>query len=149
MEFFNPVERKKFVRQKIRKYGLQSQRKVLQQKAEKLLQENGFVLPDYSKNCLFCNSGNESVKHFLVKALIFKILRERSRTVGTEVEVNGGIVDVLDVDNLIAYEVETNLTKKKILEKLQMRVRDIFFIDTREVPNDIFEAEKFLREKIV
>ncbi len=141
---------KKFVRQKVLKYGLSSQRKFLQQKAQKSLHENGFVLSDNNKNCLFSNSGNESVKHFLIKAIIFKILRERNRTVGTEIEVKGGIVDILDIDNLIAYEVETQLTRKKILEKLQMSgVRDIFFIDTQEVPDDFYEAEKFLRDKVV
>lgn len=141
---------KKFVRQKILKYGLQSQRKFLQQKAQESLHKNGFVLPDSSKNCLFSNSGNESVKHFLVKALIFKLLRDHRRNVGTEVEVKGGIVDVLDLDNLIAYEVETELTRQKILSRLQITgVRDVFFIDTREISDNLCEAEKFLKEKVV
>ena len=124
---------------------------MLQQKAEILLHENGFVLPDHNKNCLFQNTGNESVKHFLTKALIFKILRERGRTIGTEVELDGGVVDVLDVDNKIAYEIETNLDKRKIFEKLRNypKIHDIFFIDTREVPNNFTEAENYLRVKLV
>lgn len=147
----NSKSNQKFVREKIRKYDLTSQRKIPYFEAEKLLSENGFVLNNKNKNCLFINSGNEGMKHWLIKAIIFKILRERGRNVGTEVEVNSGIIDILDADNLIAYEIETNLTKKKIREKIRnySLVKDIFIIDTKEISDDLEEAENFLREKIV
>lgn len=145
------VSAKKIVRERVRRYGLQSQRKTPFFKSERMLEENGFVLPERSKNCLFTNGGSETMKHWLVKAIIFKILRERRAQVGTEVEVNGGIVDVLDIDNMIAYEVENRFTKRKLLEKLRniSGLRDVFFIDILEVPDDICEAESFIREKVV
>jgi hypothetical protein len=141
----------KSVRNRVKKYSLQSQRKIPFFRTEELLRENGFVLTEKNKNCLYLNGGSESIKHFFVKALIFKILRDRGRQVGTEVEVNGGIVDVLDLENMIAYEVETNLTKEKIIDKIYCLhgLRDVFFIDTKEVSSDLYEAEKYLKEKVV
>lgn len=145
------VAAKKMVRERVRRYGLRSQRKVPFFKSQQMLEDNGFILPERNKNCLFTNGGSESMKHFLVKAIIFKTLRERGRQVGTEVEVDGGIVDLLDTDNMIAYEVENNFTMKKLRNKLTnlSGLRDVFFIDILEVPDDIFEAESYLREKIV
>lgn len=145
------VSARKMVRERVRRYGLQSQRKTPFFKSERMLEENGFVLSDRSRNCLFTNGGSETMKHWLVKAIIFKILRERRAQVGTEVEVNGGIVDVLDIDNMIAYEVENRFTKRKLMEKLRniSGLRDVFFIDILEVPDDICEAESFVREKVV
>ncbi len=150
MEFPETVD-KKNVRHKVTKYGLSSQRGVPAFRAENLLKTNGFVVSNKNMNCLFLNNGNESSKHFIVKSLIFKILRERGRRVGTEIEVENAIVDVLDLDMVICYEVETNLTKKKIQEKLGqiISVKDIFFIDTRQVPDDFYEAEKYLKNQVV
>lgn len=145
------VYQKKFVRERVRRYGLQSQRKLAFFKSERLLKENGFVLPEKNKNCLFTSTGSETMKHWIVKAIIFKQLRNTGRQVGTEVEVNGGIVDVLDVDNMIAYEVENNLTREKLKSKVMSisGLKDVFFIDILEVPDDIQEAESYLKEKLV
>jgi len=141
----------RFVREKVRKYGLVSQRKLASFRAEELLKESGFVLTDKNKNCLFVNSGKETMKHWLTKAMIFKILRNNGRTVGTEIETNNGIADLIDVGNKIVYEIESRITKKKVEEKLKQfaTANDIFIIDLRKVPNDIDKAEKYLREKIV
>ena len=66
-------------------------------------------------------------------------------------EVNGGIVDVLDVDNMIAYEVETNLTRERLKAKLSSLagLNDVFFIDAADVPDDVYESELYLRGKLV
>jgi len=148
---FSIQAKQKFVRQKVRKYGLASQRKIPSFKAEELLKENGFVITDKNKNCLFVNGGKETMKHWLVKAMIFKILRERGRNVGTEIEMKEGIADVIDIDNKIVYEIESEPTKKKIKEKLKLfnGADDVFILDLKKFPNDIIEAEKYLKEKIV
>lgn len=147
----NRIIEPNFTRNKVRRFGLSSERFVSYLNSEKLLHQNGFVLNDKNKNCLFLHNSEESMKHFLVKAMILKILRERGRTVGTEIEIKNGIVDLVDVDNSIVYEIETNLTKEKVYQKIRNyeSAKDIFFIDTREVPDDLVEAEKFLREKVV
>lgn len=141
----------KLVRERVRRYGLQSQRGVPYYRSMDMLRQNGFVLPESRRNCLFASGGSETMKHWLVKAMIFKSLRGMGRLVGTEVEVGGGIVDVLDADNMIAYEVENNFTRKKLAAKLSSLsgLRDVFFIDIVEVPDDLHEAESYIRGKVV
>ena len=151
MTYSQLVAAKKMVRERVRRYGLRSQRKVPFFKSQRMLEENGFVLSESTRNCLFTNTGSETMKHWVVKSIIFKALRDTGRQVGTEVEVNGGIVDVLDIDNMIAYEVENNLTRKKLAAKLDSLagLRDVFFIDIMEVSDDISEAEAYIKKKIV
>jgi len=140
---------KNFTRERVRRYGLRSQKFVTEQKAEELLKSKGFVLTDHNKNCLFTNGGSESMKHWIVKAMIFKILREMGRIVGSEVEANSGIVDIIDVDNMIVYEVEMKMCLQEYETNMFGRVRDIFIIDLGKVPDDLNDAEMYLREKIV
>lgn len=103
------------------------------------------------KNCLFMHTGNESMKHWMAKAVLFKLIRGRGRTVGTEVEINGAIVDVVDIDSLIGYEIESNPKKSVIKSKLKRlwHLRDVFFIDASKVPDNIEEAEKYLERFVV
>ena len=91
------------------------------------------------------------MKHFVVKAMIFKILRERGRTVGTEIETRNGIADVIDVDNLIVYEVETKITKKRVEEKTRQfkNFRDLFVFNANKFSNDLNLLEKKLQDLIV
>jgi len=89
------------------------------------------------------------MKHWVVKAMVFKILRELGRAVGSEVEVNGGIVDVLDIDSMIVYEVERKLRNDVHCDKRFRGIRDVFIINLKDVPNTVNEAEKYLREKVV
>jgi hypothetical protein len=140
-----------FTRTKVEKFGLQSQKLISQIKAREILRENGIVVNEKNKNCLFTHNKNESLKHFIVKAILFKILREKGRNVGSEIEIKNGIVDLIDLDNLIAYEIENEINKKRINEKLKNYkvVKDVFFIDCKKVPNDLKRAEKYLRKIVV
>ena len=141
----------KNTRLKARKYGIVSQRYISFLRAEKLLRTNGIVLNERNKNCLFMHNSRESTKHWTIKSIIFKILRERGRTVGTEVEVRGGIVDVLDVNSFIGYEIESNISQKAMLQKTKRlwRLHDVIFIDAKKVPDSIQDAEKYLRTIVV
>ena len=135
------------VRNRVRRYGLKSQRLISQLKALKLLKSLGYVLNEQNKNCLYLTK--ESMKHWLIKSAIFKILRDRGMVVGTEIEVNGGIVDVIDVGNLIVYEVENgSRRKKKKLEQFK-DFKDVFIIDLKTLPDNLKEIEMALKEKIV
>ena len=136
-------------REKVTMYGLKSQKYISFLQAEKLLASKGFVLNKKNENCLFLHNKKESMKHFIVKAIIFKILRERGRKVGTEIEFKNGIVDLIDVDNLIIYEIENSVTKAKEKIKRLKNMRDVFVIDLKKVPDSLKEAEKYLREKVV
>jgi hypothetical protein len=120
-------------------------------KARELLAEKGMVLTERNKNCLFMHNSNESMKHWITKCIVFKILRERERIVGTEIEVDGGIVDVIDVNNFIGYEIESALNKERVKEKIKQFecLKDVFFIDISRLPNDIRGIEEYLKRKIV
>ena len=141
----------RFVRNRILRYGLSSQKFLPDFKAKKLLEEKGMVLTERNKNCLFLYNNRESMRHWIVKCVVFKILRERERVVGTEIEVDGGIVDVIDVNNFIGYEIESKLSKKKIEEKVKQfnSLKDVFLIDASKLPDSIKDIEEFLRKKIV
>jgi len=138
-------------RRKILLYGLQSQKKISQITAESLLRKNSFVLNEKNRNCLFPHNKSESLKHWTTKAIIFKILRERKRNVGTEVEVGNGIADVFDEDNKIAYEIESEISKRKVREKTRnmSEANDIFFINLKKVPDEISAAKKYLERIVV
>ncbi|MEM5802104.1 MAG: hypothetical protein QXQ18_01825 [Candidatus Aenigmatarchaeota archaeon] len=102
-------------------------------------------------NCLYLNNGKESLKHFVVKAILFKILREKGKKVATEVDVDRDVVDLVDLDNLIAYEIERKPTREKIEKRLKELnfVKDIFFIDLKFLPNDIKTLEFLLKKMVV
>ena len=91
----------------------------------------------------FHNRG-ETFKHFLVKAMISKILFNRGRVFVTEAEFKcGRVVDVLDVTEKIGYEVETsgkNSKKDPI---------NIVTIDLRKVPDEIKGLEKYLKKEVM
>lgn len=152
MDVVNEVEKGKvkMVRSRVRKYGLSSQRGVNYLQAEKELKENGFVLGKSGRNCVFSSNGKETLKHFISKAIIFKILRDRGRETATEVETKNAIVDVLDIDNRIAYEVENGFDEEDIIGLIShSELRDVFLIDLKEISNDVYEAEEFFKQILI
>jgi len=102
-------------------------------------------------NCLYSSNGKEGLKHFMVKAALFKILRERGRRVATEVDIIQDIVDLVDMDNLIAYEVENSPTKDKIEKRVKELsfVKDVFFVDLKFMPNNIMDLGSVLKKFVV
>lgn len=135
----------KFIKARIRKYGLSSKNQ-----KNKILNSKGI---NFSEG-VFLHNKNETTKHFLVKALLFKMLKERGRMAGTEVETTNSIADVLDATNLFVYEIETEAkpeNRKEILDQYRdvNFIEDVFVIDLRKVPDNIFEMEKCLKENVV
>ncbi|MFH1622962.1 MAG: hypothetical protein ABIA12_00365 [Candidatus Aenigmatarchaeota archaeon] len=129
------------------RYGIPSQRRMSGMRAARLLEERGAVCDVANSNRLFMHNRNEGTKHWVVKALLFKALRELGRTVGTEIEVRGGIVDVLDADNLVGYEVETRISRPAIERKYRRlwRLRDVVFVDASKIPDGIADAERCIK----
>lgn len=70
-------------REKIRRYGVSSQKKISQLAAAKILKTKGFVMNYQNSNCLYPHNRKESLKHWLVKAIVFKILFDKGRNVGS------------------------------------------------------------------
>lgn len=69
------------------------------------------------KNCL--THKKETIKHFLYKCAVYKILVEKGNDAKMEFDTHGhGVVDVFDRTEGIAYEIESNPTKDKSTQKL-------------------------------
>ena len=140
-----------YASEKRRRYGIPSQRRISALRADRLAGERGAVLDAGNINCLFAHNRRESTKHWIVKALLFKALRDLGRTVGTEIEVSGGIVDVLDADNFIGYEVETEMDRLAVERKCRRlwRLHDVVFVDAAKVPDDIRDAERCVKAIVI
>ena len=117
-------------------------------------EERGFYLNHRNK---ILPSGRESVKHFIIKALIGKILYERGYGFVTEAPVSVGpevaYIDVFDYCNGIAYEIQTIVHEgikeaKKELYKSEV-VKDVIIIDLNRISNEIFLAYRQLQKLII
>lgn len=102
------------------------------------------------KNCLYPHNSKETMEHWLIKAMVFKILHDRGCNVKTEAVTGGGIVDVVDDDNLVAYEIETVINEEKVKKRVRQlwKMHDVFFIDCKKVPDNLVEAVEYLKRKI-
>lgn len=138
-------------RQKILRYGLSSQKKFSQSLAQKILYKKGFVMNERNSKCLFPHNKKESMKHWITKAIVFKILFDKRRNVGSEIEVGNGIADIFDADTKIVYEIENNSSKRKVENKIFnfSEASDVFIINPKEIPNDINSAKKYLERIVV
>ncbi|MEM3382795.1 MAG: hypothetical protein QW698_01950 [Nitrososphaerales archaeon] len=117
------------------------------------LKANGFEIADRNK---ILPHSKEGVKHFMVKALVSKILYDRGYVFLTEAPVSVGdstaYIDVFDYSNGIAYEVQGNFNEsiknaKEAIFKSDI-VKDVIFIKLDEISNEVFISYKQL-EKIV
>lgn len=102
-------------------------------------------------NRMMCWKKDETIDHWSIKCLIFKILREMGRTVVGEANMGGGYCDVIDLDTGYIYEVETNptpqTTKDKILRYNSAFITDIIIIPIKELPKGDKERYKELKSK--
>ncbi|MGQ9719446.1 MAG: hypothetical protein ACUVWK_06400 [Nitrososphaerales archaeon] len=117
------------------------------------LKADGFNITDRNK---ILPHSKEGVKHFIVKALIGKILYDRGYVFLAEAPVSLGdsvaYIDIFDYSNGIAYEVQSNFNEsireaKEAIFKSEI-VRDVILIKLDEISNEIYIAYKQL-EKIV
>lgn len=118
------------------------------------LKEQGFDLSEKNK---VLPTGRESVKHFIVKAMIGRILHERGYGFVTEAPVSIGAnvsyIDVFDYSNGIAYEIQSVVhegireAKKELYES--EAVKDVIIVDLDRISNDIFIAYRQLQKAVV
>ena len=92
----------------------------------------------------------ETLKHRLAKKAICHYLFENSHFFKTEQKIRAGICDVIDLNNLIIYEVESYPTPKTEMEKLEQYrhplIEDIVIIDLRKLDFDWYELVRFSDE---
>lgn len=138
-------------RKKALLYGVASQRKFSQNIAEKILKKKGYVMNEKNSLCLYPHNRKESLKHWITKAVVFKILFDKRRDVGSEIEVGNGITDIFDSDTKIAYEIENNFSRIKSESKWEnlTMIADLIVIDLKKVPNEIYAMNKHLEKLVV
>ena len=93
---------------------------------------------------------NETIDHWITKALVFRLLRNMKHDVVTEFEITGmGIGDVLDLTKSVQYEIETLSYAKHIQDRAKQYQRigiDVIVIPIKKLPDDVKEREKALKE---
>jgi len=104
------------------------------------------------------NSGSETAKHVVAKALVAQIASEQSWRVSSEVSVPEGEIDILlhktPQQRVWAIELETSLTQEVTQSKLNRYVKqnagidDIAIINISEMPIEIPHAKQYLQEEL-
>ena len=96
-------------------------------------------------------ASNETMKHFIVKAMLFKLLREKGRRTGCEMEVGNGVADIVDLETKYAYEVESEPEKGRLRKKIEQfagYLTDMIVIDLAKVPDDLNLMKLYLAGRI-
>ncbi len=97
----------------------------------------------------------ESLKHFIVKSLVCRILFERGRSFVSEACVeNGNKVDVCDLSMQIAYEIEPDRPESRLDSKfgkygISPAIKDIIIIPYKKLPDDLNLAYDKLKDMVV
>ena len=95
---------------------------------------------------------NETLDHWITKALVFRLLRKMKHDVVTEFEITGmGVGDIFDLTSSVQYEIETISHPKHIKDRAKQYQRigiDVIVIPIKKLPEDIKEREKALKEYI-
>ncbi len=135
-----------------RKYKLPSKLKKLSYSKALNITNNGIATGD--KNKIIFHS-SESLKHFLIKSLVCRILFERKHSFVCEALIeNGNKVDICDLSMQIVYEVEPNKTDRKMDSKfgkygISPAIKDIIIIPYEKIPDDVNAAYDKLKEIVV
>ena len=91
---------------------------------------------------------NETLDHWITKAILFRILRKMKHDVITEFEITGmGIGDIFDLTTSVQYEVETTSHSKFLQRRKGDYSRDgveIIVIPLARLPEDMKGREKEL-----
>lgn len=64
------------------------------------------------KNCK--SHKNETVEHFIIKTILWKILLEKNRNAFLEFDSGVGVFDVFDKTKAVVYEVEPSMRRKEM-----------------------------------
>ena len=104
----------------------------------------------------FFTDSHESDKHFVIKMLIYKVLRNRGRVVWVEKDFgNAGIADVFDESEGLVYEIQGTFNKSIVEKKTFLYTKNVLVNDVIVIPlsrfvgTDFVEYLKILEEIIV
>jgi len=116
-------------------------------------------------NCVRFHS-SETTLHLIIKTVLANLIWRAhigkkwagATSVETEVKYGNRVIDVVDRINRLGYEIETNLTKKKKLEKGKtvkgqatetgIILRDIIVIDASQIPSNLEKMKNYLSKYV-
>jgi len=123
--------------------------------ARREIQDSGWKLDKTDK--IEFNSGSETVKHVVGKALVAKVLKERGYRVDSEVEKDGvGEIDIVAYgkeQDTFAVELETSPTDEVVQDKLERYYhgeifREVFVLNLNEMPVNMLKAKDWVSQQI-
>lgn len=123
--------------------------------ARREIQDNGWRLEQTDK--IEFNSGSETTKHVVAKALVGKVLKEKGYRIDSEVSKDEcGEIDVVayGYDNdKFGVELETSPTEEVIQDKLDRYCygqiwREIFVLNLNEMPMDMLKAKEWVEDQL-
>lgn len=81
---------------------------------KRMASQLGIIYDKTTRDVLRVHNKNESWGHFLTKAVLYKLFRDRGYTVVLEAESVHGVIDVFVVDLKLAIEVVSAAHSKKV-----------------------------------
>jgi len=135
-----------------RKFKLPSMLKRIDYKKSLNISRNGIDTSNKHKILLH---PSESLKHFIIKSLVCRILFEKKHSFVCEALVeNGKKVDVCDLSMQIAYEIEPNDSNATLDSKfgkygISPAIKDVIIIPYEKIPDDFNSAYITLKSMIV
>jgi hypothetical protein len=106
----------------------------------RMLSKYGIIYDKTTRNVVRVHNKNESWGHFLTKAVLYKLFRDRGYDVLLEAETVHGVIDVYIVDLHLAIEVVSAPHPKKVENKKKRysRFTDILIVTVPEIDTDGF-----------
>ena len=100
---------------------------------KRMLRQHGIIYDRTTSNVLRVHNKNESWGHFLTKAVLYKLFRDKGYTVLLEAETDRGIIDVFILDLELAIEVVSRPPlEKRAQAKYSSKFRDLVVVAVPE-----------------
>lgn len=115
---------------------------------ERMLSQRGIIYDKTTRNVLRAHNKNEGWGHFLTKAVLYKLFRDKGYDVVLEAETKDGIIDVYVVDLGLAIEVISHPSLGKIHQKKRIYncFTDILMVDVPE--GDLEEFSRAVEKQV-
>lgn len=100
-------------------------------------QDFGIKYSSRHHNTVLFHNRQETWHHFIAKCLLSKTLRDQGHDVFSEMAVGTGIMDLIDLDTGIVYEIESRPGPKTLEQKQALVVNTglcVVIIDLRDAP---------------
>lgn len=110
---------------------------------------------DYNRMMCWGDDKTETIEHWLIKCMLFKLLRNKGHIVVGEANIGSGHCDLIDLTDAKIYEVDKKFSDKqkgfKVDKYRTHYIKDIIFIEYRDLPwnKGISEVYKALKEWIL